>query len=532
MQTLKRFIQNLTISQLTILALILCLPAFLISLGTVAFIGDESIRTLVALEMKLSGNFIVPTLNGAEYFNKPPLFNWFVYLMSSLFGYYGEWPTRMTSLIFLGVFALSVYHYTRKQFDSITSLTLALMVLTSGRILFWDSMLGLIDICFSWIIYLNFMVLYYLGKAQRWKSFFIASYLLFSIAFLLKGLPAIVFQGLSMLTALQLHRALKKKLFSVDHFLGIGIGILPVVLYYIAYATHVSLEHVFGILTEQSLKRTVTHHSIWKTTKHLFTFPLEQFYNFLPWTLLVITFFHPRFRTWLKENDFVRFNFWMLIVNIPVYWISAQVYARYLLMFIPLFNMVGYYILERSRETHQRWWNIFRYSFILLIGLSLLAVLLMPIEEKVRSMPGIHFIWIGGSLGLGFCLLSLYFDSKRIFYWRSIALLVFRIVFDGVVLPIRAIDHPSNVCREDCKRVAAKFGDSRWYLYGETFPHEVARFYTSGYTHQIILHTNTATDQSAFYLVDRKLYPDFPGLEVDTLILEDGHVISLMKPKP
>ncbi len=106
--TLKKYILNLSVKQLALIAVLLCFPAFLLNLGTIAFIGDEAIRTLVALEMKLSGNFIVPTLNGEPYYNKPPLYNWFIYLLSMLFGSFGEWPTRVTTLIFLGAFAWTV----------------------------------------------------------------------------------------------------------------------------------------------------------------------------------------------------------------------------------------------------------------------------------------------------------------------------------------------------------------------------------------------------------------------------------------
>ena len=40
---------------------------------------DEAIRSLVALEMKLSGNLITPTLHGEYYYNKPPLYNWILF---------------------------------------------------------------------------------------------------------------------------------------------------------------------------------------------------------------------------------------------------------------------------------------------------------------------------------------------------------------------------------------------------------------------------------------------------------------------
>ncbi|MBK9982504.1 MAG: hypothetical protein IPP15_08775 [Saprospiraceae bacterium] len=526
---MKRYLSYIPVSALTGMALLLCLPAFLLNLGSVAFIGDEGIRTLVALEMKLSGHYLVPTLNGEGYFNKPPLYNWFIVLMSGLFGHFGEWPTRMTTLIFLGAFGWTVYFFMRKHVDRLTAISLAFMLITSGRILFWDSMLGLIDICFSWIVFLNFMALYHLGKEGRWKWMFISSYFLCSIAFLLKGLPAVVFQCISIFTTLFFYKVFRKKIFSTDHFIGAGLGLLPMLVYYILYASQVSLKNVFSILWDQSVQRTGVHYGILKTITHVFAFPFEQTYHFLPWSLLIATFFHPRFRQWLRQNPFVHFCFWMLIANLPVYWLSVQVYPRYLLMFLPLFNLIGLYILQQTMETNQKWWTIFHYTFTFLSGIVVAMILLMPLNSRVYSIQGIFLIWIIASLLMLICFAGVLFDSKRMFLWVAITLLVTRSVFNYVVLPLRAHDFTENRCREDCMRLAAAHGDKAWFIFGKTEVHEVARYYTSGYKNQIIRKTESIQDSTGYYITDLSLYPDFPGEKIDSLVLERGEVIAFMK---
>jgi hypothetical protein len=361
---------------------------------------------------------------------------------------------------------------------------------------------------------------------------FVISYLLFSIAFLLKGLPAVVFQGISVITALQLHGVLKKKLFSADHFLGIGIGLLPVVGYYILYASQVNLDQVFSILLDQSMQRTATHHGIWKTVTHFFIFPFEQLYHFLPWSLLLMMVFHPRFIQWVKSNEFVRFNFWMLVANLPVYWLSVQVLPRYVLMFIPLFNLVGYFILQESRQLNERWWKLLRYVFLGLTAVGCIAVIAMPISPEVRDLPGIWLIWIGGSIAMTITFLCLLWDNKRTFLWFAITLLVIRSIFNLVVLPVRKIGHTKNVCRETCLQAAQRHGDQTWYLYGHTNTNEVAGFYASSFTDQIIHKTDSILDQSALYLVDKQLYPDFPGTQVDSIMRQNGLYLALMRPGP
>lgn len=525
-----KYIKQLSTTQLTLLAIALCLPAFLINLGVIAFIGDEGIRSLVAFEMWTSGDYIMPTLNGKPYYNKPPLYNWIILTMSRLFGYFGEWPARTTTLLCLTGYAANVYAITRRHTDRLTALTLSLMLLTSGRILFWDSMLGLIDIGFSWVIWLNIMLLYELPRKQKWQQLFLWSYLLFSAAFMLKGLPAVVFQVISVLAALWFHGELKKRFFSKAHFLGIAVGIMPLVIYYIAYARQIDLSTVMAVLTDQSMQRTATHHGIGATVLHLFTFPFEQIYHFLPWSLVAVMAFHPKARTWLRDDAFMRYNFVLLLANIPVYWLSVEVYPRYLLMFVPLFNLVGYRLLQNTRAKNALWWNSFRWLFIIMVAGALVATLLMPIDERVRSLPGIWWISFSGALALGIGLTALITDRNRIFLWFALALLVVRIIFNLVVLPLRAEDYRENRCRADCHRLAQQHGDRPWYLYQDTYTHEVARFYTAAYTGRIITRATDLTDPNAYYLIDPNRYPDVQATVIDSLLLENRSRLWLVRP--
>ena len=73
------------------------------------------------------------------------------------------------------------------------------------------------------------------------------------------------------------------------------------------------------------------------------------------------------------------------------------------------------------------------------------------------------------------------------------------------------------------------YGQQTWYLYKETFTHQVARFYTSAYSGQIIRPVDAATDPEAIYLVDTDLYPDFPGIQVDSVLIEGNRHLALMR---
>jgi hypothetical protein len=120
-------------------------------------------------------------------------------------------------------------------------------------------------------------------------------------------------------------------------------------------------------------------------------------------------------------------------------------------------------------------------------------------------------------------------DTMRMFVWMSMALLVVRIAFNLVVLPVRAGESQENVTRADSRRLAAAHGDWPWLIYKETETHEVARCYTSIYKNEVI-HTADTAVNGAYYLVDTSLYRSFPGIPVDSLILERGQRLMLMDP--
>ncbi len=495
------------------------------------FIGDEAIRSQVALEMKLSGNYIVPTLHGVPYFNKPPLYNWFILTISELWGDFGEWPARLCTLLFLSLFALSVYRYTRLYFDRLIAISAAFMLVTSGRILIWDSLLGLIDICFSWVIYLNFMVLYQLGTQKRWHQMFLLSYGLTAAAFMLKGLPAVVFQGISILVALQLHGELRKKIFSKAHFMGIAVGVLPVILYYSLYVREVSLSTAFATLFDQSMQRTATHFGFYKTLIHLFTFPFEQVYHFLPWSLMIVILFHPRFWKWTNSHPFIRFNFWMMVANLPVYWTSVEVYPRYLLMFVPLFNLVAMFALQNSINENMTWWRILKSAFIVLSITATVVFWLMPVVDRAWELPWLIPVWLGCSLLLTFATVAIIGDEKRVYLWLVIIMLTVRIGIDAVILPFRMVDDKAHFTRDDARHLGEKWSSKDWYIYGETETHRVAGFYITQAANKMVHKTAVATDTAALYIVDTALYPDFEGIQVDTIRLENGDVLPLMQPK-
>lgn len=516
MQTLLNRLRALPDRYLLFAAVILFFPAHLIHLGVAAFNGDEAIRTWVAMEMDFSGNYIATTMHGASYINKPPMFNWLILAATKMWGAFDELPSRLVTVFFLGVFGLTIFRVVRQRFSTSFAFLAAMTTVTSGRLLFFDSMLGLIDTTFSWVMYLLFMGIYFFGKREQWLRLFLASYFLMAVGFLLKGFPAIVFQGFSLLAGLYFFGKLKL-LFSWKHLAGIAVGAGILALYLGIYAQYRPLEALIPNLLHESVKRTAAEHTVGSTLYQLAKFPFDSIYHFLPFSLLLIFWLDKRLWPAIRRDDFVFFNFLILAANLPVYWTSSQVMPRYLLMFIPLFNVVGLYLLEQNRPFKTWRYQCFYYLLGSLLALGPVAAAAMPFVGQVNWLPGIWPISIALTLALALPAVMYFVDKERFLWWFIIGLLVVRIGFDLIVLPVRHHENVDSIARRDAILMADKYRDRRWYVYADSETREPAMFYATARLGYVIQRSYRKDIPNALYLVNPKQYPNFRGKCLDTL---------------
>lgn len=370
------------------LALFLTIPALLIELGHVnIFLGvDEATRSVVALEMMYSGNFIVPTINGEFYYNKPPLYNWILAAFFTITGSTDEFVMRLPNVLGLALFAWVIFRYAKRHFSRQNAAILAFFIITSGRVLFWESLFAYIDILFSALLYANFMLIFHLGEKKQYVRLFAFSYGLAAIAFMLKGLPAVVFQGITLFVYFAWKRNWRA-LFSLKHLAGGLVFLLPVGLYYWAYSQYNGLDVLLSRLWTESAQRTAVYTGWWRSFLHLFEFPFEMSYHYVPWSLFILFLFRKGFWKILKEHPFIQYNFLIFSANIILYWASPEVYPKYILMLIPLIFTVGYFFYLHARESLLA--KGLHILFLLTALLAALSCLLFPFLPQTAAIPGV-----------------------------------------------------------------------------------------------------------------------------------------------
>lgn len=517
-------ISNRTPLVIALLAL-LSIPAFLLNLGTDLLIEDEAIRGLVAFEMGESGDLLTPTLFGELYLKKPPLYNWIILLFFTLFSSHAEWVLRLPMVFSLVGFTFSIYYFLRKEIGRKAAVLLAFMFLTNGRVIIYESLHGLIDIAFSWLIYAFFLLVYFCSKKEKYKELFLFSYTLLAIAYLMKGLPAIAFGGITLLAWFAVSRNFKK-LFSVWNFAGIGIFLLLVGGYYLGYMqrNQISLSEIFSVVFHESAQRTPVYYDLKTVLLHFIQFPFDLFYHFFPWTLMVVFLFKRRFREKLKAHLFLYFSALVFLVNVILYWISPQVYARYLIMLVPLMYTV--FLLFYLKDAGQNTLPVRIFHFVLAILIVAIAALsLLPlIDEETRSYP----FALPKVIAL-FLLISavfvLFLKSRSLkLYWFVAALLLLRIGMNWFILPHRYSTNDGLPARLEAREVGEEYAQEPLYAYWNTNFEENWYFGRSFLQYRYMYYLSTARkkqirtvytlDRGGLYIAEKQQLPEGASWEL------------------
>lgn len=473
-------------NRITILIIfIIAIPALWYNLGLVGFNDDEAIRALVALEMDLTGNYLVPTLNGNFYYAKPPLYNWFLSIYCNVFDGYTEFNTRSLTVLFLLLYLLIIYHFSKTYFLKRYALINALLFLTCGRVLYWDSMLGYIDIAYSAVTFLSFMLIYHYYKKGKLLELFVFSYALMAIGFLLKGLPSILFQAIS-LGVLFVFFEKWKNAISWKHFAGIVTALIIISCYYIPYFNVVSSEHSALGLWDQSVRRTFFERGFSETLLFILQFPFKYVYHFLPWSLMLIFLFRFKFSTRLLNHDYLKFCWYVFLFNLPIYWLSPGTIPRYVLMLMPLLFTVllAQYQMHFREKTVEL--KIFEWAIFLTIILAGLLSVYPLFDDRFDSYALVLPICLLMFAGISYLGYRYIINEKNRLLTAILVYLIFRTGLDIFYLPEKAKESRLNQCKTEALAIAERNTDSELQVHWQSKVGNIASFYITREKQEII----------------------------------------------
>lgn len=199
---------------------------FFSQLGTYPFLdNNEGLYALIPLEMLQSKNWVIPTLNGVPYIEKPPLLYWLIAVSYKVFGV-SEWSARLVTCISGLLICFSVSRFARRtRFEESEWIAPLILGTSLGFIVF--SRMVYFDVLFSLLLSLSLFYFYYWYQNGK-KRYSVASYVALALATLTKGLLAPVLAGIVIFVFLILDRAHWKTFFSFIFNRGLFVYFLIV----------------------------------------------------------------------------------------------------------------------------------------------------------------------------------------------------------------------------------------------------------------------------------------------------------------
>jgi len=462
-----------------------------------SYSAEEKKRALVAFEMKLTDNYLEPSLAGEPYYNKPPVFNWF--LIPFIKCENVEFATISVSVSFLIICSIVLFFLIKKDTNWEHALLTAFLFISSIYILLYFSLFLYIDgflvLLLILIIYLNFRFI----KQGKYLAAFVLSYSLCAIAFLTKGIPAIWFQAVSVISALLINRNLKK-LLSYQHFIGILIFILIVGGYFYMYSGN-SFDFVQNLFW-QSAK--VSKAGVLEIFYHILSFAGRNILFYLPLGLFFpLLFFKQNIIAIVKDKRLSYFAINILFGS-AVFLTSPDYSQYYILMYVPLYIEIILFIINSSKSLDRRQKVIFILVNILLI-LPSSVYFITSLQEPVLVFTIIFAV----ILLVLFVLLQKHIVTLILF--ASFAIIGFRLFenkFEGNFISTE--QELMENTKVSCQRISQNYSSAGFYLYtSETPINSVPVFYISYFSGKQVLFYDKCVDyENAILFLDKSSLPE------------------------
>ena len=349
--------------------------------------------------MYAHGEWIVPTVNGALYTDKPILYFWVALFAAHLWGGVNEWVVRLPAALGGTGFVLATYFIGREFFSARIGALAALVLATSFRVI-WEARWAHVDTLFGFFFALTifFGARCLFRRNARHETALV--YVCMALATLTKGLIGVVLPALLLLAFVSARRDWSL-LRSLKLPLGIPIFVLVAAPWFYLVSRASGGTWLADFLYVHHFQRyTAGAGHRQPFFYYLTTLPAD----FLPWTAFLIpAALQPRCRQQWREPGTQFFLLWFAVVFL-FFSLSETKRDLYLLpLFPPLALMVACYLndlaIPEATDRGVHFW--FAVLFFVLVAL---AGLVLPILASVRRpdalrplLPGACVLGLGGA---------------------------------------------------------------------------------------------------------------------------------------
>lgn len=339
--------------------------------------GEETRRAMVGINMRESGDWIVPREQGTPFYmsSRPPLQSWCMTGIAALRGSFDVIAIRLPSVISLLLLLSLVYAYTRNFAGPSGAFTAGIAYATMMQVLELGRT-GETDLMFALFVSAA-LLFWHWGYSQKWNPLGVwcLSYAAAALGTMTKGPQAPVYFVASVGVHLLLMRDWWYAI-SVKHLAGMLVYCLIVGAWLVPFASELGLpgvRHVFAgdVLLYGNLKAAAI-------IKHLSLYPLEIFACCFPWTLFLINYLFADFRRTLgPTRPAVLFLVGALAITFPTVWFIPGARSRFFMSLYPCIAILAGLAVDRLQNADLPAWiraALVRFT----TGFALVMILLGP----------------------------------------------------------------------------------------------------------------------------------------------------------
>lgn len=296
--------------------------------------GEEPRRGVIAREMRETGDWIVPRVQGVPRLSRPPLQNWLIAAVGWFRGSIDVWAVRVPSLAATLLTVMLVYIVAHRISGQRAAFLAGCAYATMYQVLVFGR-LGETEALFTMFVSGSLLV-WYLAELRGRHSWFTWAicYLLVAGGMLTKGLQApVYFAGAVGLTLLRKNRW--RELLQPAHLGSLVVGMSCVAAWQIAFIQRLGWRQSWMIYV---LNVTGRFDGSSEDTflGHLVAYPIELFAVMLPWSLVLLAALNRQVRERLIPNhDAIWFLILSCVWAFVFVWLPPGSRTRYFMPLMP-----------------------------------------------------------------------------------------------------------------------------------------------------------------------------------------------------
>jgi 4-amino-4-deoxy-L-arabinose transferase-like glycosyltransferase len=332
------------------------------------FIGDETKYAQVVREMRATGAFFLPTLNGQPFTHKPPLHFWMIDLLTFPLGLYSMWAFVMPSLI---AFLFLLWVVWRMGGP------LAVFVCATSLMVWGSSQTARMDVSFTALIVVGAWMLQRVFDEVPSRGLAPAHLMIgaaaLGIATLIKGPMAPVI-GI----VLFFFEALRRRRFPrVNYVAPLTVLIVIPLLWFVPAMWMGGAVYTREVIVKQTVGRAV---AAWVHSAPPWFYVLHLPGILFPWFFLALVALRGANRFYVS---------WIAAVLIPYSLISSKLDVYMMAMIPPMALMIADFVHaaaaghDRLKPVLTRWANVVMLAILVIAGVAGALIKRVPTEAKV-----------------------------------------------------------------------------------------------------------------------------------------------------